>query len=143
MISRCRKISLGIKALEVKLNATVYPPGSYMWVYLISEENEVGIDGQEKKNLVEISCKLYLKSRWGWARACWIKSEVVGPTSSRTPVVLKFGPHNYVFDGQSFRKEFPQEQLSPHQNLSWVLRRGDFSFCSHSSGEEHYQKPLP
>lgn len=31
-----------------------------------------------KHVLAEIGCRLYLKSRWGWVRACWVRSEAVG-----------------------------------------------------------------
>lgn len=57
-----------------------------------------------KHDLAEIGCRLYLKSRWGWVRVCWVRSEAFGPASPPASALLNTGTHSYMDDGESFRR---------------------------------------
>lgn len=57
---------------------TAYPPERYVWLCLISQAEEGG-QTVKKNVLVEIGWGMYLKSNWGWARACWVQFEATRP----------------------------------------------------------------
>lgn len=57
---------------------TAFPPERYVWLCLISQAEEGG-QTVKKNVLVEIGWGMYLKSNWGWARACWVQFEAPRP----------------------------------------------------------------
>lgn len=87
---------------------TIYPPDSYVWVHIISEEKDVSMDRWSGNNFGRMGCEKWVAPQ----QQLWLgqgllgKIEVIGPGSSLTLVILNTWDHSYMVDRrESLRKE--------------------------------------
>lgn len=102
-----------------------------MWGYIAFLRRMGWVQTVRRFILVEMSW-VYPTEQLGLGLGFLIKIWNHRPISPPTPAILNARPTAVRLDWES-EESFLLEKSSPHPNLHWVIRRGDFCFCGNSS----------